>query len=378
MKRILYISHTSELGGAERSLLLLLDNLDRARFAPAVLVPGEGDLTRELDLRDIPWRRIELPALKPNPSIWAIFKFGIALNRASKTISALMKEMDVGIVHSNTTTAHLFASKGANIAKLPSIWHVRDLSAPSFMEKSLAKSATVIVPISQAIANKLDTSASAKIHVIHNGVDTAAFVPGDGTLVRAELSIAPGAPVAGIVGQIVPWKGHTRFIEAAALVAERLPDARFIVAGDNRFGDFPNLLDELKSRADELGLADKMFFLGWREDICEVMNAIDVHCVASDFEPFGRVVIEAMACGKPVVAFNCGGPAEIIEQDATGVLVEPYAVDKFADAIAALLIDKELSARLGVAARAAVEQRFSAQTYAVRIQELYDSMLGGR
>jgi len=192
---------------------------------------------------------------------------------------------------------------------------------------------------------------------------------------RAELGLDGSTPLAGVVGQVVPWKGHRHFLAASAAVAERMPNARFLVAGDNRFGDHPALLDKLKGEARELGIGGKVMFLGWRGDAVAVMNALDVLVVSSETEAFGRVVIEAMACRKPVVSFRCGGPVEIIEHEKTGLLVTPYDTAEMADGIVRLLSDPAASEEMGRLGRQAVCERFSAAAHAAKVQDVYARLL---
>ncbi len=379
MKNILYISHTSQLGGAEHSLLVLLERLDRARFNPAVVTPGDGPLVERLDALDIPCYGVPLFRLRRTRNPFPLLRFFFGYFRARKRIARLIDEVEADIVHCNSTTAFLFGSVRGRTRQAPVIWHVRDVRLTGFrgIDRALVRAASAIIVVSETIRGSVRQvrGAAEKTTVVFNGVDTAQFAPGDRAALRDGLGPGDSTPVAGIVGQVVPWKGHDRFLAAAAKVAARLPDARFLVVGDNRFGDHPKLLDKLRAQAADLGLGDVVIFTGWRDDTAAVMNALDVLVVASENEPFGRVVIEAMACETPVVAFRCGGPAEIIEHDRTGLLVEPFDVDAMADAVTALLADQHRAAALGRAARQAVCEKFSADRYVQSIQDLYDRLL---
>ena len=106
-----------------------------------------------------------------------------------------------------------------------------------------------------------------------------------------------------------------------------------------------------------------------------MMNTLDVLVLASDREPFGRVALEAMACGKPVVSFRCGGPVEIIEHGKTGLLVEPYDTAALADAMVRLLSDPAAAAEMGRLGRNVVQDRFSAEAHVAAVQETYDAVL---
>ncbi len=378
MHNILYISHTSQLGGAEYSLLLLLERLDRGRFRPTVVVPGPGPLISQLGDMGIACRTAAMQRLKRTRNPAVLLRYFLMWRRMISEITRIIDELDIHLVHSNSTTAHLFASPAAKRTGVPCIWHVRDVSSPGGrLDAMMARNATAIVAISEAVKESMHHPdlAGLKMRVIYNGVDTVKFTPGDGAELRAELGLSGSNPVAGIVGQVVPWKGHQRFLDVAAKVATRMPEARFLVVGDNRFGDFPGILDRLKERAGELGIEEKIIFLGWRQDVVSVINVLDVLVVASDREPFGRVVIEAMACGKPVVSFRCGGPAEIIQHGKTGLLVRPYDLAEMADGLVRLLSRPAESARMGGLGREVARRRFSAEAYAAGVQDTYGQLL---
>lgn len=380
MHRILYVSHTSRLGGGEHSLLLLLGRLDHERFAPGVIVPEPGPLTDRLDAMHVPWYTVPMVRFERTTTPVKLVRYFFCWRRAVRKLRKLVDQVDVHLVHANSTAAFLFAAQLLGKQKVPRIWHVRDFSLTGirWIDRAMARSALAIIAISEPIRKSVPrvSGVGEKTTVIHNGVDTAEFAPVDRTALRREFGIGEGTPLVGIVGQVVPWKGHERFLEVAAKVSERLPDAKFLVAGDNRFGDFPGILDQLKDRAAKLGLRDRVLFPGWRDDAAAVMNALDLLLVTSDNEPFGRVVIEAMACGKPVVSFRCGGPVEIIEHGKTGLLVRPHDTASMADEVVRLMSDPAASVEMGRRARQVVRERFSADLCAAKVQEVYARLLG--
>lgn len=378
MHNILYVSHTSQLGGAEYSLLLLLERIDRARFNPIAVVPHIGPLTDSLDAIGVPWRIARMARLKRTLNPVRLCRTFATWRRAGAQIERLIGILGIDLVHANATTSHLFASPAARRAGVPCVWHVRDVRSPGgWISRMMTQNASAIIAVSEAVKGDLHRPelAEPKTCVIHNGVDTATFKPGDRMALRSELGLTGSTPLAGIVGQIVPWKGHGHFLAACAIAAREMPDARFLVVGDDRFGDHPGLLDRLKDEARSLGLGDKVMFLGWRDDAVAVMNALDVLVVSSETEPFGRVVIEAMACGKPVVSFRCGGPAEIIEHEKTGLLVTPGDAAEMAAGMVRLLSGLTEAAAMGQRGREVVCGRFSAESHAANVQEVYTRLL---
>ena len=188
---------------------------------------------------------------------------------------------------------------------------------------------------------------------------------------RRELGVASGAPLVGTVGRLDWYKAQQYFIQAAKLIREAVPGARFLIAGEGekRAG--------LEAQAAELGLREDVIFAGHRRDIPEIMAAIDVFSLSSVSEGFGRAAVEAMACGKPVVATRVGGLAEIVEDGVTGRLVPPSDAAALAGAIIGLLKDRELASALGAAGRKRAEI-FSIARSAGKVQEVYDAVLSGR
>jgi len=383
MYNVLYVSHTAQLGGAEHSLLALLDRIDRERFAPAVAVPGTGPLTARLDEMDVPHHAVPMCRFRRTLNPVALARGLVTWRRSIPRIARLLDERRVDLVHANSTTAHLFASAAARRRRVPCLWHVRDFGGSgAWLDAWLARRAAAIVAVSGAVREhlRLPERAEPKATVIHNGVDTDAFAPHDRSAMRKRLGLGEDTPAVGIVAPLVPRKGHPHFLRAAAGASARVPGARFLIIGDDRFGDFPHLRDDLESEAFILGIADHVTFTGWRNDAAAVINALDVLAVTSEEEPFGRVVIEAMACEVPVAAFRCGGPAEIIEHEATGLLVGLFDVTAMADAFVRLLSDRDAAAEMGRRGREVVSARFTAAAHAKRVQDLYDSILaeGGR
>ena len=178
-----------------------------------------------------------------------------------------------------------------------------------------------------------------------------------------------------MAGQLVPWKNHPLFIEAAARMAARLPNARFLIIGDDRFGDHPGYRSELESLARARGLQDRLTFTGHRKDITAVLNSIDILVHPADREPFGRVVAEAMALAKPVVAINACGPAEIIRPDIDGLLVPLHDPTALANAVCDLAQDPAKREQLGHSAQARIANAFPIESTVKRIMDLYDKLL---
>jgi glycosyltransferase involved in cell wall biosynthesis len=177
------------------------------------------------------------------------------------------------------------------------------------------------------------------------------------------------------VGRLEPWKGQEVFLQAAARIAERCPDARFAVVGSAITDKLRAYPDQLERLAATLGLADRVHFAGHVDDTAPWFDALDVCVHATHGEPFGLVVVEAMAVATPVVATALGGPTEIVEHGTSGLLVPPGEPEPLADAVASILADERLAARLadGGAQRAS---RFSDDRMAAGFAAVLDGVLG--
>jgi glycosyltransferase involved in cell wall biosynthesis len=212
---------------------------------------------------------------------------------------------------------------------------------------------------------------------IHNGVDRAVFHPRNGApdRVREQLGLAPNAFVVGAVGRLVRWKGQDVLLKAAARLTDRLPDLRVLIAGSAPPRDRA-FAGELRRLIRDLRLQERVTMLGQTDDVPSVMQALDLLVLPSrEPEPFGRVVVEAMACGKPVVATARGGPLEIVVPERTGLLVMPDAPAALAGAIERLASDPDGARAMGRAGQRRVEEHFTAERTAWRVADVYRSCL---
>jgi glycosyltransferase involved in cell wall biosynthesis len=177
---------------------------------------------------------------------------------------------------------------------------------------------------------------------------------------------------------LLPWKGHTVFLEAAKRVFERIPNARAFVIGaaPHRAKDYEG---ELRALAQDLGIADRVIFTGFRPNVPDMLELLDVVVHASIApEPFGRVIAEAMAMKRPIIATLGGGPTEIIDDGRTGFLVPPRDPEALAKRIIMLLEDPALAERIADAGYRDARERFAADVHAKRVQQVYERVLSPR
>jgi len=362
MKTILYLNAAGEISGAERSLLAMLDALDRGRFTPVVAAP-DGALLHEAAARGA---RIEPVALKPlrRGAWWQTFS---ALGDGWRQVNALIARVRPDIVHANSTPAMLYLLRMRGV---PAVWHVRDLAPLDLAGPLLYRRAAGVAVISTAVRDLVTQCArdENKCVLLLPAVDTVQFHPVENkALLRARLGLPVDQPLIGMVAQFVPWKRHGLFLDALAALEDRPWHA--ILAGADLHHD-EAYCAALRRRLASPPFAGRVTWLPWQQDAAPLMAALEICVLTSEREPFGRVLIEAMACGIPAVAMDDAGPRDIIIPEETGLLcpADPSAI---ATALARLLDDPFLCDRLGRAARTRVEERFSLEGQQERLSELY-------
>ena len=385
-RRILYVQPNSEVGGADLALLRMIESLDLAKFEPHVALPKDGPVAAGLRAAGAQVHHLPMIQLRTLPSASYQLGYLAAFWPTVFRLRALIKANAIELVHTNSLYS-LYGGFAALLAGRTHIWHVREIppqipvARPALGAMVLALSRRVI-SMTQACTRGLAGRADhPKIRLLSEGLDLAKWTRRpDLRDVRAELGIGPETPVVGFVARLDPWKGLNVFIEAAALVAARFPDAVFLVSGDAPSG-FEAHRDDMAALARRLGLGDNIRFLGWRyrmDDIPAVMAALDVFCHTSiEPEPFGLVVIEAMAMQTAVVAARAGGPLEIIEEGVSGLLTPPGDAQALADTVGALLADPVRRRAIAAGGRARVELRHSRAAFGRSLEAIYADALGG-
>ncbi|MGD9497696.1 MAG: glycosyltransferase family 4 protein [Armatimonadota bacterium] len=283
-------------------------------------------------------------------------------------------------MHTNTTKMHLLAGAAGRLRGLPVVWHMRVLltqpGARAWLRRAVRLVRPHVIAISTAVAAQFE-GMRCPLHVVPNGIPLERFEPGPPPPhLGAELGLPAGAPTVCVVGRLTPWKGHQVLLRGWPDVLARVPDARLLVVGEVAFWE-DGYGDELRALASELGIAASVHWLGFREDVADLLRLSDLLVLPSIDEPFGRVVIEAMAAARPVVATASGGIPEIVVDGDTGLLVPPREPEPLADAIAALLADPARARAMGQAGRRRALELFDVRRVAAQVQAIYDGILSG-
>lgn len=379
---VAFYNHTSDVSGAEISLLLTARHLQKAR--PVVFAP-EGELldrAREAGLAVMPVDSYRA-RLSRNPFRLAR---GIAgMLRAGYRLSQALKSQNVSLIHANSLRAGMMASLFAWHHRLPVVWHVRDMPPKGLIGRGVSLlarlSAKALIGISTPVLEGFGTGLEKRQHLVHNGVELREIDEREGRQLRQslrqELNTPLKAKVAAIIGQIAPWKRQEDAIEAVERLLRQGHDMYLWVVGEAKFRAENEAYGQaLRARAEQLGMAHRVRFTGFRKDIMEICCAADLLFLCSDNEPFGRVVIESMSQGTPVVATRSGGVPEIIEDGRSGLLYEVGHVEQLADLAGRLLQDDLYRARIGRSGARRVQSLFTIARTAQRVEEVYETVLG--
>ncbi len=366
MDRILFVEHHGQIvGGGQFSLLALMQHLKC--YEPFCVTGSGGSMTKAVRAAGVEGRVIGMPSLRPGNLIAAI--------RCVVELCRVAREHQVVLLHANGSRSMFYAGLAAKFLGVPVCWHVRIVDSDGWWDRLLAGWATSIIAISGAVANRFaDLGAQDKVRIVHNGVDIAAFARGDRAAWRAHWEWGE-RPVVGMVAQLIVWKRQDIFIATAAILADRFPDALFVLIGAE-----PDPAEGyeaiLRAQVVELGLEDRVVFTGFCDDVPGVFAALDVVVLTSDNEAFGRVLIEAMAAAKPVVATRCGGVPEIVLAGQTGLLVPISDAHATAEATGALLVDGEKARAFGAAGLERVRKEFSIAAHVQQVEAIFAEVLG--
>ncbi|MFH0810737.1 MAG: glycosyltransferase [Pseudomonadota bacterium] len=368
--RILQLTHGLHFGGLERVVIDLSRRLNQdPRYEVQVCtVVLEGAQFKILKGEGIQVRHM---GKKPGLDCSLFFK-----------LARFFKAGRFDIVHAHGPVAYFHGACAAKLARVPAFVyteHGRDwdqLSLRTLLSERLAASLTTrIVAVSAHARNCLmarERMPARKVEVILNGIDDSPFATARGEAIRKELRVAPDQPLVGFVSRLQPQKGPTYLIEAARLVVDRLPSARFVLTGD---GEHRLQVEET---IDRLGLRQSVVLTGWRSDIHDIISALDIFVLPSVWEGTPLVVLEAMAAGKPIVATEVGGVPAVLDNEQTALLVRPSDPAALAESIIRLLQDRALMARIGRQAREVFKQKYSLGTMFAGYERIYHQCLQGK
>ncbi|MBI5195840.1 MAG: glycosyltransferase family 4 protein [Nitrospirae bacterium] len=394
--KIIRIIARLNIGGPAIHTILLSSELDKLGYKTILVKGTEGP--REGSMTDL----AESKGIKPV----VIPELGREIGLKNDLIAfyklyKLIKKEKPDIVHTHTAKAGTLGRQAAWLARVPVIIHTfhghvltgyfGKLKSWIFiqMEKGLANISTRIITLSEELKRELmgmGIGSAEKFETIPLGLKLAPFFDlakyrGE---FRTEIGVSLDTLLIGIVGRLVPIKGHRQFLEGAKIITDRMKhagvtfyedllkkatDVKFVIVGDGE------LREELEEYAKKLGIADKVIFTGFRRDLQRIYADLDIVALTSFNEGTPVSIIEAMVGDKPVVAANVGGVSSLVKDGVTGFLVPPGRADLFADALIKLLSDALLRKKMGEAGRRCVFPKYDSSNLVKTMDELYSSLV---
>jgi glycosyltransferase involved in cell wall biosynthesis len=353
----------------------LAAGLDPRRFEPLVVTTAEGALTEECAARGLPALVLPFSFFRRNRgTIGYLLRGPLALRR-------LARERRIGLVHAHCDYSTISMERMARSAGIPFVQHVHDTDRGWVTRKKLPvlERANAVVAISESVGEWLEGRhvPAERIRVLYNGVHLAPFQDRSGReAMRATLGLAAGDIAVGVFARVeLNRKGQDDIVRALAHGRSSRPIHLFLVGGDDH--DDRSHERAVRALVAELGVGERVHLLGHRRDVAEVMAAMDLLGAPFHREGFGRVVVEGMAAGLPVVGFRSGALPELVREGVEGLLVEEGNVVELSAAMTRLADDATLRASLGERARVRA-LGFSHERYVAEMQALYEQVIGAR
>ena len=378
---ILYLDSGSGIGGGQRSLLLLLDLLDRERFTPFVGCLGDSSFAAEVEKTAANVIPLSLPAAHNKTDKVRRFTFRDLLEdfrqlRVIVELHRIVKRHAIDLIHANSLSVALLAGIVARINRVPILMHKRYATSYGILDRLCEKLLHRVILVSEA--TRWDFAPTEKQVLIYNGVDLDAFQASREEIetLRTELfsNESDAAVRVGVVTRITPEKGIHVLVNAMRELKGRI-DVRLLIVGGPYFEKDVAYMDTLKQEVANLGIEDSVIFTGFLSDTRIVTSLLDIVLVPSIIpEACPRTIIEAMAVGKPVIATPLGGSKELVTPE-TGILVPPEDASAVADAIATLTTDRQRLTTMGIAARERAVQLFSSEKNTALTEDVYADLL---
>jgi len=384
--RVMLFDHIASMSGGEVALYNLVRHLDRRLVKPIVVLGEEGPLAEKLrpcaEVHILPMQAGFSKARKDSLGAKSLLRGGVVVGAAAyvRQLAVFMRQHRIDLVHTNSLKADVLGGLAARLSGTPVIWHIRDRIANDYLPSTVVKVFKAlcrsipngIIAISYAVAAPLggEKGKPKPLFVVHDGTEVEIF-----QAMQSDRN-SSDETVVGLVGRISPWKGQDIFLRAAYQLKEKYPTVKFRIIGAALFNE-AEYENSIRKLATELHLDDIVQFTGFRENIPAEIAQLDILVHASTrAEPFGQVIIEGMASGRPVVATNGGGVPEIVDDGITGLLVPMEDADAMAVAIDSLLADPERARTMGQLGLQAVQERFTISKTARGVERVYRNMLG--
>ena len=382
---ILFISHAGGSGGAEKCLFDLISNLNKEEFNIYINVPVKGELSEVLEKTSIPYFVSITQRWIPSKNGWGIMhavRFIKTLRARIWSLETKIQNLNIDLVYTNSITC-IDGAIAAYRMQVPHIWHLHEnikgnSSLKSYLPLSLTyfianKMTAHFIAVSNIVASLLPKAIREnKVDVVYNAISLSNFDTLQNISIHEELALSRNTRLVAIIGGH-PLKGHKVFIEAAQIVLTKKPSEHvaFILIGEFE----TSYLATLKQLINTTQAPHLFNFLGHRNDIAAILSSIHTLVLTSESEGLPRVVIEAMAAGKPVIATRCGGPEELVVDGETGYLVPINDAGAIAQHLSYLLDNPEFAQEMGQRGRKKVETDFTMDRYVGNIERIIKKVI---
>jgi len=380
---ILHVIPDERLGGPQQLVLQVAKRLKERGFRSMVAMP-KGDKTFASLLNEAGiqyyqvknFKRIQ-PTLNPIVHVKCFFFFIPCV----VSLVRLIRRNKVNIVHTGVSSIYLQGPFAAKLSGAKLVWYLQGIGTPKLLRNAMLPFFYLlpnkVVGVSKAVGkyNLGNSSLAKRMSVLYPPVDTSRFSPDNNVEeYRREFGLKSRAKLVGTVGNINPGKGYEYFFPAAKFVKEAFPKVKFLVVG-KRLETQEKYWQRLHTLIADLQIEDDIILAGYRADMPEVMNAMDIFVLASVIEGAPLVVLEAMACARPVVATKVGGVPELVIDGKTGILVPPKQPEAIAKAVLYLLNHPKEAMEMGLRGRQRVIDHFDLTICAYRHEEIYNMVL---
>jgi len=380
MTNILFIHQSADLYGSDKTLLLLLKYINRAKFNPVVIIPLDGPLKEELEKIDVevhitPVLKLYRDIVMPKNSL----KFFTEYKRAIRFLDSLNQKHRFEIIYSNTLAVSLglfYAKK----RKIKHIWHVHEIIVhpkivAALFPKLLKRYADVIVANSEMTLHNLierEPQIKEKSIVIHNGIEPKTGIPDK--VSKIDFGFQQDDLIITLIGRINRLKGHKLLLNSFIRNFSNQKDIKLLFVGSPVFGQ-ENYLYEVEEIIKSNNLEENVKILPFTKNLDPIWQITDIAVMPStEAESFGLVAVEAMLAQKPVIGSNHGGLTEIIVHNETGLLVKPNCESELASAIQKLINNPEGRMEMGIKGYKRATENFSIASYVDNFENLFDSL----
>ncbi|HKY71407.1 MAG TPA: glycosyltransferase family 4 protein [Nitrospira sp.] len=367
---ILYLHGIGSIGGAERDLLTMLQGLNRDEWEPHVACPADTPLSDLLAKEDTALHPLEI---RP----WRKWRSFFTRRRDLRLLRELMVRVAPALIHVNDIwwVPHTLGAVSARGLRKPIVAHVRQEIEPQKVRRYGLDSVDRVIAISRQVEQSLIDGGVGReaVQTIYSGVP----LPNDGTpsadrsAVCRALGFSADAVLLGTVAHLFPRKGHDVMLRALPRIMAEVPTVQYLIigTGDDAYER------ALKTLAATLGIADRVHFLGFQEDVAPFLSALSLYVHPARMEGFGIAVVEALAAGKAVVATRVGGVPEVVDEGRTGLLVAPEQPEELSAAVLALLRDDAKRKAMEESGMHAARSRFDVKASVAAMERLYRQLV---